>query len=103
MNLEIEQVIDGKRYSTKTATKLGEVSHGYASDFEEYEEALFRTPRGNYFVAGRGGAMSHYSSPLPGNSRGGGSGARALSAAEALAWAEQNDQTACGHFEIEDA
>lgn len=87
----MKAIIDGKRYNTDNAIKLGEVSYGYAGDFGHYIEALYKTPRsGAYFLAGEGGARSHYAvSDRPGEWRGGHK-ITPLSQADAMAWAERN-------------
>ena len=90
----MKRVIDGKLYSTETATILHEYEHGYnTSDFHHYTEALYRTPKGAYFVAGSGGAMSPYSERLGSGSYGGGSGLRVVDESEALEWLEEHGGT----------
>lgn len=104
----MKKIINGKRYDTDTATLLHAWESGYDSgDFHYYEEGLYRTPKGNLFIAGGGGAMSPYSESLGGGSYGGGSGIRPVDRYEALAWLEGHEGTRAieEHFadEIEDA
>lgn len=87
----MKRVIEGKIYDTNTAEEI----HSWESahmpgDFHYYSESLFVTPRGNFFVAGEGGAMSPYSESLGSGSYGGGSGIRPLGGAEAARWLEEH-------------
>jgi len=47
-------------YDTTTATEIKRVTHGYYGDPAGYEEVLYQTPKGSYFVYGVGGAESKY-------------------------------------------
>ncbi|HUT16611.1 MAG TPA: hypothetical protein VMY98_10240 [Anaerolineae bacterium] len=50
---EMKVIINGKRYSTATATELAvETSRCGRSDFALWREGLYRTPKGAYFLAG---------------------------------------------------
>ena len=89
MNLKIKAIIDGKRYNTETATKIGEASFGARTDFKAWEASLFRTPRGNYFLAGRGGPMSPFSQRLSDGSYTSSSRIIPLTEQEAKEWAEK--------------
>lgn len=88
----MRQVIDGRIYDTSTAALLGQHEpHISRGDFSWLEEGLYQTPRGNFFLAGRGGPMSSYAEYVEGSSgreRRGGAGIRPLTPQEALAWAE---------------
>lgn len=90
----MKAIIEGKRYDTDKATKLGEGgSDGATSrtDFRWYKEALYRTPRSRvYFLAGRGGPMTRYARPAGQNAWQGGERIIPLTAAQARQWAEQN-------------
>ena len=88
----MKQVIDGKSYDTDTADLLVHWHNGHNhGDFHRCEEDLYRTKKGNYFIHGEGGALSAWSEPC-GNCRGGGSGIKALSPAEALEWIEERNE-----------
>jgi len=57
----MKKVINGKLYDTETAVLIGEYSSGYSSnDFNSYNEALYLSPKGTYFLAGEGGPMTSY-------------------------------------------
>lgn len=56
----MEKVICKKTYSTETATPIKTYIHSYYGDPAGYEETLFQTPEGLYFLYGKGGATSPY-------------------------------------------
>jgi hypothetical protein len=86
----MKKVIDGKVYNTETAEKIGHWWNGYSNtDFNNCEESLYKTKKGQFFIAGEGGAFSKYSVSC-GNGRGGGSGIVLLSENEAREWAEEH-------------
>lgn len=102
----MQRIIDGKRYNTETATLVASESYGYKGDFRYWDEDLYRTPRGRWFIWGEGGPMSRWARSTGQNSWCGGQGILALSEAEALAWCEQhriNPDTIARHFTVEDA
>lgn len=104
----MKKVIDGKLYNTETADLIHEWDNGrFTSDFGYCEEALYKTKKGAYFIAGEGGAMTGYARPCGTNSTCGGSDIRVLSEAEAMAWLEEHDGTEAseGYFgdKIEEA
>lgn len=95
----MQQVIDGKRYNTETATLLGSGRYnGNCTDFQYWQESLYVTAKGNYFGAGSGGPMSRYSTAVGNNGRGGGSNIRTMTKQSAMEWAEAYDQDALEHF-----
>ncbi len=103
----MKKVIDGKRYDTETATLIASAeSSCSSSDFRWWEEDLYRTPRGRYFVAGSGGPMSKYSQSIDANNWSGGEGIEVIDDAEALAWCEKHNIDAdiiAQYFTIENA
>lgn len=93
----MKKIINGKRYDTKTAEVTAAWENGYMrSDFQYCVEKLYRTPKGNWFLYGEGGAMSKYAQSY-GNSTGGGDDITPLSPEEARTWLEEHD---C-HDEVE--
>ena len=87
----MKAIIDGKKYDTKTAEKIADGrSKCGRSDFGWYEESLYLTKNGNYFLAGRGHAASKYAKSVDGNTRGPGSRIIPQSEEEARAWAEEH-------------
>lgn len=103
----MKRVIDGKRYNTDTAQRIaGAESSCNPGDFRYWEETLYRTKKGAFFVHGEGGPMSRWSEPVGSNGRGGGSGIMPMSDAEAREWCENcriDADVIAEHFEIEDA
>ena len=88
----MKAVIGGKRYDTTTAQLVAEAHFGYAGDFQAFSEGLYKTKRGAWFLAGEGGAMSHYASSLSDGSRSGGERIIPLDSDDALAWLERNQE-----------
>jgi hypothetical protein len=97
MNMKIAKVIGGKKYDTETATQLAFHQEPYPTDFKFklMREALYRTAKGAYFLAGKGGGQSKYAKS-DGDKR---------SEAEALTWCEKtgNHEAACAHLKVEEA
>ena len=56
----MKKIICKKEYDTETATLVKKVTYGYFGDPAGYEEILFQTPEGLYFVYARGGETSPY-------------------------------------------
>lgn len=59
----MKKIINGARYDTDTAKKLGFSQNSPESDLDWYEEALYRTKSGKYFIHGVGGPRTKYASP----------------------------------------
>lgn len=87
----MKQIINGKKYDTKTATFLGSYQNtGDRGDFHHYSEELYRKRTGEYFLYGEGGPMSHYSRQTASNEWSGGERIRPLTEVEAREWAERH-------------
>ena len=56
----MKKIICKKEYDTETATLVKKVTYGYFGDPAGYEECLFVTEGGNYFLYVSGGAESKY-------------------------------------------
>jgi hypothetical protein len=56
----MKKIICKKEYDTETAELVKKVVHGYFGDPAGYEEILFKTPAGLYFVYVSGGESSPY-------------------------------------------
>jgi len=84
----MKKVINGKRYDTETAERIGSDSYSSCGDFSYWQEELYRTKRGNWFLAGEGGAMSRYARAIGQNETGGGNAVTPLTQEQALAWLE---------------
>ena len=104
----MKKVIDGKIYNTETAILIAEnKDRGFSkSDFQWEETSLYKTKKGNVFLAGKGGPMSRWAESVGSNGRCGGHGIEVLTPAEALEWCEANDvdaETIAKHFTVEEA
>ena len=85
----MRKIIEGKRYDTEKAERIGEWSQGYRSDFKYAHERLYVTKKGCYFIWGQGGAMSGWAETCEdGRSWTGGEGIRPLTREEAFEWAQ---------------
>jgi hypothetical protein len=62
----MKRIIDGKIYNTETATLIADISPRYESrnDFNWEDTKLYRTRKGQWFLAGEGGARSRWSHPI---------------------------------------
>ena len=71
------RIIEGKRYNTDTAEEILALDNGgyYSrSDFRWEETSLYRTPKGVWFLAGRGGPMTRWAHAVGLNGQTGGEG-----------------------------
>lgn len=83
-------VINGKSYNTQTAVAIAAREAGvYITDFNYLKETLYRKKTGEFFLAGKGGAMTRYSHSYSDNSWGGGSKIIPLDYYEAKGWVER--------------
>lgn len=86
----MKKIINGKKYDTETATKMGEWWNGYSrNDFSFCKEELYCKRTGEFFLYGDGGALSKWSESC-GNTRCGGEGIEPLTVGEAREWAERH-------------
>lgn len=88
----MKKIIDGKVYDTATATEVCDISGQYGSDpgdFRYDDTRLYRSPKGQFFIAGKGGASSRWATPV-GSARGAGSGLHLVDVAEARRLFEQH-------------
>lgn len=56
----MKKVICKKVYDTETATLVKKVTFGYFGDPNGYEESLYKTESGHFFLYTNGGADSKY-------------------------------------------
>lgn len=84
----MKKIINGKSYSTKTATKICHWGgKAYSADFHYCDLDLFLTKKGQFFVVGEGGAHSRFAEKS-GDAYVGGRGLQLVSYTEALEYAE---------------
>ena len=56
----MKKLINKREYDTETATQVAKATYGNFGDPAGYEEILFQTPEGLYFLFVRGGETSPY-------------------------------------------
>lgn len=56
----MQKIICKKVYDTAIASLVKKVTYGNFGDADGYEESLYVTPEGNYFLYTNGGAESKY-------------------------------------------
>jgi len=86
------KIINKKKYDTEKSQRIATESYLYPNDFHYWKESLYRSPKGQYFIYGEGGAMSMYSRSL-GSTTTGGEGWKLLSDNEAYLWLENFEFT----------
>lgn len=85
------KIINGKKYNTETAEKVGSYWNGRsASDFDYCEESLYKKRTGEFFLYGEGGARSKYARSAGQNCWSGGEMITPMTYEEAQAWAEEH-------------
>lgn len=85
----MKKIINGTRYDTTKAIEIGSFSSPHnCTDFQYWEATLYRTKNGRFFLAGEGGAMSRYGTPVSGG-MGYGERLEPMSREDALEWAER--------------
>ena len=67
----MKKIIDGKLYDTKTAEEICHEGFSQQGDFAYWEDTLYRTKKGQYFVDGGGGPMSKYGESVGNNTTNG--------------------------------
>lgn len=86
----MKAIINGFRYDTDKAIKIGSASYGYGNDFSAWRASLYVTKTARrYFLAGSGGPMSRYGRSTGQNESSGGERIDPMTKEEALTWAEQ--------------
>jgi hypothetical protein len=91
----MKAIINGKRYDTEKSEEIARGGNGLSpTDFNHYEETLYRTNKGSWFLVGGGGPASKYAKPV---GSGGHSGSSdnfvALTDKEAYQWLEDHGET----------
>lgn len=86
----MNKIINGKRYDTDTAKALGCDSYSDPYDFHYWSEELYQKRTGEFFLHGKGGAMSKYAERTGQNEWYGGEMIIPLSVNAAQEWAEEH-------------
>ena len=86
----MKKVIDGKRYDTGTAKKMGADGYSNRRDFNYWYETLYRKSTGEFFLYGEGGPASKYAETIGQNEWSGGEKIIPLTIESAKKWAEDH-------------
>lgn len=90
----MKRVIEGKLYNTETADKICDLPcQYYPGDFNYHETTMYRSPKGQYFLAGRGGPKTRWSQAIGNSGYSRGSGIELISKDEARGIAESAEMT----------
>lgn len=84
----MKKIINGRRYDTDTARKLGTASYSNRRDFNYWSEDLYQKSTGEFFLHGEGGPMSRYAETVGQNEWTGGEKLIPLTTESAQKWAE---------------
>ena len=76
----MQKIIRKKLYDTETAALIATAAHSFYGDPAGYEERLYQTPDGYFFLYGIGGEESPYPEPA----------IKCLSKASAEKWKQDN-------------
>ena len=86
----MEKIINGKLYSTDTATLVDSNSNNLSrSDFKYLREDLYKKKTGEFFIHGQGGALTVYAEQYA-DGKGEGEKIIPMSEDEAKKWMEKN-------------
>ncbi|WP_297110333.1 hypothetical protein [uncultured Devosia sp.] len=102
----MRKIIDGNSYNTDTATKVCKMTcTAHHSDFDWHDTWLYRTSKGNWFLAGEGNGSSMWKRPAVGGDSVPGEGVRPLTEDEAREVLEQEDDVIAidEYFTVEEA
>ena len=92
----MKAIIDGIRYDTDKAECIaGDCGGEGKRDFNWFDEDLYRTAKGRWFIAGEGGPRSKYAETVGQNRWSSGSRIIPLTPDEARQWLEHAGKTAC--------
>ena len=87
----MKRIINGKMYNTETATEIVHYNNGLPySDFNYFEESLYKKKTGEFFLAGSGGAMTKYARHGTDGTSFEGEAIFPLTEAQAKNWAENH-------------
>jgi hypothetical protein len=103
--LDISRVIGGRKFSTASATLACVIActgNSQLSDFHFERTGLYVSPGDQWFLAGKGGACSHWGRRAIDGSRGPGEGLQLISQTEARRLLEQHGGPVEAYFESEE-
>lgn len=84
------KVLNGRRYNTQTAKRLGTHGDYLPGDVNSSQETLYRTKSGEYFIHGEGGANTRYAKAAGGGGWTDGEHIAPISAENARQWVQEH-------------
>lgn len=103
--LDINRIIGGRKFNTSTATLTCVIAcfgTSQVADFHFERTGLYLSPRGQWFLAGEGGACSHWGRRAIDGSREPGEGLQLISQTEARRLLEKHGGPVEAFFESEE-
>ena len=89
----MKKIVNGLKYDTETSTCVAWVNNGYEEqNFNYWEEELYRTDNGSWFVRKAGGGNTQYATRY-GNMRSSGELIEVLDEAKVKKWLEEHNKT----------
>ncbi|HKK86875.1 MAG TPA: hypothetical protein VJ942_15275 [Roseovarius sp.] len=89
------KIISNKKiYDTEQAQEITAVRHSGRNNISWYEETLYVSDNGAWFLAGEGGPLSHYGIDVGEGNREGGRKLTPMSINEAISWLELHQKYA---------
>lgn len=85
----MKTTINTKVYDTDTAVLIADASNHGGNNFRAWEEELYMTQKGNWFLYGWGGPLSEYATHYC-NGKSSGARITPITEKEALAWCEKH-------------
>lgn len=86
----MKKIINGRIYDTETAEEIKTYFSNFAqTDFNYFEETLFRKRTGEFFLFGEGGPASPYARRVESHAWASGSAIEPLTEAKAREWLEE--------------
>ena len=90
----MKRIINGKKYDTDKSEEIANYRNtGDRGDFKYCEETLYRSPKGNWFLYGQGGAMSKYATRHVDGGASSGEAIVPLDEHDAYQWLESHGET----------
>lgn len=85
-------IIEGKKYDTETSKLIGSADGGgqSSSDGNYWQEKLYKSPKGQYWIEAEGGAMSKYGTRIDHSTFAYGFSQYLISVSDAEVWACEN-------------
>lgn len=87
----MKKIINGKKYDTETAKKVGYAcANAPRNDFSFWEEELYKKKTGEFFLYGHGGPATGYAKPCGNNAWQSGERIYPITIEKAKEWAERH-------------